>query len=81
MEERASLLYEDSFILPEVQDILHPATFRLVLFEDMDPLQNQITVHIPSVQTPDAYILEFVSVKKINEVFATSAPFEILPAV
>ncbi|KAJ7096807.1 hypothetical protein C8R44DRAFT_889412 [Mycena epipterygia] len=55
------------------------STFRLVLFEDLDPSQNQITVHIPGVQTQDAYILEFVSVNNVNEVFVTSAHFEILP--
>ncbi|KAJ7154961.1 hypothetical protein C8R43DRAFT_1000801 [Mycena crocata] len=62
-------------------ELFHPSfNEAIAIANNVDPSTGQITVALPIVPAGDQYTLEAVNITNINQVFATSADFNIAAA-
>ncbi|KAJ7097051.1 hypothetical protein B0H15DRAFT_1019410 [Mycena belliarum] len=62
-------------------ELTHPSfNAAIAIANNVDPLNNQVTVGLPIVPADSDYTLQFVNITDINQVFATSPDFSIAPA-
>ncbi|KAJ7486893.1 hypothetical protein FB451DRAFT_774842 [Mycena latifolia] len=62
-------------------ELTHPSFNQAIaIANNVDPLNNQVTVTLPIVPAGDQYTLEAVNITNINQVFSTSADFSIAAA-